>query len=136
MNPVTEAIAALTYQTAKAQASLTADDEREVYNEEILEAAAARLALDDIHVRVDTSTLYLSPKIGWDWANIREKIGPASPPKLMAMDAMMLAAARPAHSWIYHEGRCYDAECPMGVLSFFSLPFFERAIRKINPAYR
>ena len=135
MNPVSEAIHALNFQAARMREKLSGD-ELEDYNQEILEATAARLAQDEIHVRVDTSQLYLLPKAGWDWAGIREKIGPASPPTLMAMDAIMLAAQRPMHSWIYHDGRCYDAECPNGVLSFFSLPFFVRAIRKINPQYR
>lgn len=135
MNPVTEAIHTLNYQTAAARKQLEAED-REGYNQELLAAVAERLGESEIQVRVDTSQLYLLPKAGWDWDGIREKIGPATPPHLMAMDAIMVAATRPAHSWIYYDGRCYDAECPQGVLSFFSLPFFVREIRKFNPTYR
>ena len=30
------------------------------------------------------------------------------------------------HSWIEYEGKCYDAECPQGVLFWGNLPFFKR----------
>jgi hypothetical protein len=33
------------------------------------------------------------------------------------------------HSYIEYEGRCYDAECPRGVLYWDNLPFFNRAAR-------
>lgn len=32
------------------------------------------------------------------------------------------------HVWMYFDGLCFDAECPEGVLNFFELPFYKRAV--------
>lgn len=36
----------------------------------------------------------------------------------------------PPHYWVVHQGRHYDAECPLGVTNWLELPLFKRVLKK------